>query len=646
MQRPFALDTPLLAQNAGTRIAPLDRIWIWCSANARSRCADVENSPWVATTRVAKERAVLLGRARSKSELQQPKGRSFAPPSFPVGVLVVIPQSAGLAGRKQGHRLRASAGPAARVRRLLIRALLVEKLMPDVGTASGARRGRPLCAALCLAMHRAAGEGERPLLGPVVAAAHERSRRAAGDRYGAMGKGVPAGQRRGRGGGRWLAACGRRCETSMPQLASLARNQHNGCLLAPFPAPSRRTADTLDSSTIHHLPTQPTTSEPSFLEPLNYSPAQCSFSSPSPSNPPFDFTSSTTASHQSTWLPSPAPHASRQPTNTSHTDFAPPHNDFVLYDQPAQAPLRPHRAPSAPQPGPLFNATPPFYANSAPTSTIAFPQPQSQQRPPVPLFNSSSNSIPQIHQNSNVAAMADLNSSNSFDSGASLFAGLQHEVSWEAPLNAFTTVNPHSVSSSTRTVSPKDIFADPFQSAPPSTTFTNMTSPDIDQSPFITDSFETSPMFQGDAYMPTDNWFSLFPEEDNKGAAPAVAAPLVAPALERTVSSNTTKSSGSSVNSPVVMSANSHRRKSSVNGSPVTNASITKPRRRKGPLPTIMVDPNDKVALKRARNTLAARDSRQRKFDHVNTLEKRNAELEAEVEKWKQIAYAQGYSGS
>jgi general control protein GCN4 len=59
-----------------------------------------------------------------------------------------------------------------------------------------------------------------------------------------------------------------------------------------------------------------------------------------------------------------------------------------------------------------------------------------------------------------------------------------------------------------------------------------------------------------------------------------------------------------------------------------------------------MVDPADKVALKRARNTLAARDSRQRKFDHVSTLEKRNAELEAEVEKWKSIAYSQGYTGS
>jgi hypothetical protein len=56
-----------------------------------------------------------------------------------------------------------------------------------------------------------------------------------------------------------------------------------------------------------------------------------------------------------------------------------------------------------------------------------------------------------------------------------------------------------------------------------------------------------------------------------------------------------------------------------------------------------MVDPNDKVALKRARNTLAARDSRQRKHELVNSLTERTQELEAEVEKWKAIAYAQGY---
>jgi hypothetical protein len=59
---------------------------------------------------------------------------------------------------------------------------------------------------------------------------------------------------------------------------------------------------------------------------------------------------------------------------------------------------------------------------------------------------------------------------------------------------------------------------------------------------------------------------------------------------------------------------------------PLTNSlslasGISKSRRRKGPSPAIVVDPSDKMALKRARNTLAARASRQRKLDRVNELE-------------------------
>lgn len=245
--------------------------------------------------------------------------------------------------------------------------------------------------------------------------------------------------------------------------------------------------------------------------------------------------------------------------------------------------------------------------------------------------------------------MADLNSNNSFDSGASLLHGFNNDMSpWEAPATAFTSINPSVSSGSTRTVSPKDLFVDPLQSAPPSTAFTNLTSPDIGESPYmhdLHDSFETSPMFQGEAVMASDNWFSLFPEEETKPALPDLTA-HIAPALERTVSTNTNGSGSSSANSPLVLDG-AHRRKSSVTGSPATNgAAVSKSRRRKGPLPPIMVDPADKVALKRARNTLAARDSRQRKFDHVNTLEKRVAELEAEAEKWKNIAYAQGYTGT
>lgn len=214
-------------------------------------------------------------------------------------------------------------------------------------------------------------------------------------------------------------------------------------------------------------------------------------------------------------------------------------------------------------------------------------------------------------------------------------------------LSAFTAINDPSVAAgSTRTVSPKDIFADAFGSAPPSTAFTNLTSPDIGDSPFINDSFECSPMFQGEPMISSSSdWYSLFPEEDIKPAEIAYAPAAVSLPLERTISSQSMERSGSSSNgSPLVLDS-SFRRKSSVTNSPATNG-ISKSRRRKGPLPAITVDPTDKVALKRARNTLAARESRQRKFDHVSELEQRNSELEAEVEKWKSIAMAHGYSES
>jgi len=95
----------------------------------------------------------------------------------------------------------------------------------------------------------------------------------------------------------------------------------------------------------------------------------------------------------------------------------------------------------------------------------------------------------------------------------------------------------------------------------------------------------------------------------------------------------------------------SQRRRSEVTHSPSGGNRVSKKRRDK-PLPPIAVDPNDKAAMKRARNTLAARDSRQRKFEHVAKLEGLNAELEAknamleaEVEKWKNIALLHGFKG-
>jgi len=122
--------------------------------------------------------------------------------------------------------------------------------------------------------------------------------------------------------------------------------------------------------------------------------------------------------------------------------------------------------------------------------------------------------------------------------------------------------------------------------------------------------------------------------------------------MERTVSDRSlggqTSSSG---NSPLILDA-SNRSKSSQAASPLNGhtrhssvSGVNKPRRRKGPLPPIEVDPGDKTALKRARNTLAARDSRQRKLDHVNLLESRIADLEAREHQFKEVLATYGYNG-
>jgi general control protein GCN4 len=241
----------------------------------------------------------------------------------------------------------------------------------------------------------------------------------------------------------------------------------------------------------------------------------------------------------------------------------------------------------------------------------------------------------------------DLSSNNSFDGGANLLHGFQAGQYNMEHVSAFNAINDYSATAgSVRTVSPKDIFSDVFGSAPgsapASTALTNMTTPDINESPFLNDSFECSPLYQNDASVSTE-WYSLFPEEDKDNTA----TQAISLSMERTISSQTMERSGSSsTGSPIVLDSSSFRRKSSATNSPAVSGSGVKKSRQRKQLPNIVVDSTDKVAMKRARNTLAARESRQRKFAHVEDLEKRNAELELELEKWKSIAIAQGYTGS
>lgn len=214
-------------------------------------------------------------------------------------------------------------------------------------------------------------------------------------------------------------------------------------------------------------------------------------------------------------------------------------------------------------------------------------------------------------------------------------SGRVGDFDWDLSVLAgseFTSVN--QTTPSTQTISPKDLFNDPLASAPASTAFTNLTTPDMpNESPYMLDSLDTSPAFFGDDLTTShEHWPSLFPDAEQPAADN----------MQRTVSNQSLALSSPSSNSPLVLDSSTSRRKSSTSSPAILSASSfsgVKPRRRKAPLPPITVqDPSDKTALKRAKNTLAARESRQRKFELVQSLEKRIAELEADKEKWKTIA--------
>lgn len=187
--------------------------------------------------------------------------------------------------------------------------------------------------------------------------------------------------------------------------------------------------------------------------------------------------------------------------------------------------------------------------------------------------------------------------------------------------NSFTAINDGAVNAGT--ISPKDLLND---SVPPSTSFTNLTTPG---STFLEtpDDYQTSPLFT-DSMAAENNWFSLFPEDNMTDAAP----------MERTSSNQIMVHPGGEGN----------RKRSSVNVSPTPFSPVVKhsavagvgARKRDKPLPPILVNEADPVALKRARNTAAARKSRAKKVQERDELETQIADLQAEVEFWKQKAQA------
>ncbi|KAH8598939.1 hypothetical protein B0O99DRAFT_591547 [Bisporella sp. PMI_857] len=294
-----------------------------------------------------------------------------------------------------------------------------------------------------------------------------------------------------------------------------------------------------------------------------------------------------------------------------------------------------------------------FYASSAPSSSAALQLQQQRSRPQVPLFSQSTGNIPQtphmaFQGNKKLSLTVHVRSRDSqqsadmelfgddaftpFEGGASVTNAFSSAFSSPAvPTNYdFNAGNSTSQSTNMGTVSPQDLFVrDSFASAPNSAQFTNLTSPSTyNESPEYNEHFDVSP-FVGDGdldqSLAADPWYPLFPESDKLDQPTKVEqSPLI---IDEELE--------------VGDALRANRRRSGTDSSPGNHSSITgvKSRKRDQPLPPIIVDdPNDPVALKRARNTLAARKSRQRKMQRFDELEDRIAKLEVERDHWKSIA--------
>lgn len=165
-------------------------------------------------------------------------------------------------------------------------------------------------------------------------------------------------------------------------------------------------------------------------------------------------------------------------------------------------------------------------------------------------------------------------------------------------------------------------------------------------SPYLFDSpsegYETSPLFGVDDVSDGNGWFSLFPDanpdsEDSGLIAPShnhghrhAQQPLHLNTGGETMEQQGSRdSSDSPGTSPKFSDSSRGQKRSSTSGI----------RKRSMPLPPIVVeDPSDVVAMKRARNTLAARKSRAKKAEKMDEMEAMIEKLQAEVEHWKNIA--------
>lgn len=189
--------------------------------------------------------------------------------------------------------------------------------------------------------------------------------------------------------------------------------------------------------------------------------------------------------------------------------------------------------------------------------------------------------------------------------------------------NGFSPIMGQDASCANVTVSPSDIFG--------SVSSSDMTSPlSLFDSPV--DSYNNSPLFMTDDVSSND-WFSLFPDtlpasQEEKPVSSQQMSPMLPEMSPVLADASSPAETASPMSSPRFRSSSVSTKRSSVSGV----------RKRSQPLPPIVVeDPNDTVAIKRARNTLAARKSRAKKAEKMEDMAQTIEQLQAEVEHWKRL---------
>lgn len=200
----------------------------------------------------------------------------------------------------------------------------------------------------------------------------------------------------------------------------------------------------------------------------------------------------------------------------------------------------------------------------------------------------------------------------------------------------------------TGTISPKDLMMD--ASAPPSASFTDLSTPSFESPGYF--SQDTSPMFT-EMEFPAghEEWDPLFPTNDTDAFSAAFdSTTLEVAAAMPPPKASVPPESPAVPPSPVVKNTSSPASSPSPSrGSvmPSTVAGVNAHHRK--PLPPVKFDSTDPVAVKRARNTEAARKSRARKLQRTDQLEFRIAELEKSLEEsqkreqyWKALAENKG----